>query len=125
VSWRAFDGSSGIGRVVPRSSPESGLFWFFGPRNWELLVKVLDGCAVNGRVWVLGAGATNVEFTVEIEDVFTREIWTYTNASGHPAGSFFDTAAFSGACLDPPPPPWDPATSAEEGGLARPPAEQR
>ncbi|HET9765887.1 MAG TPA: hypothetical protein VFS60_03510 [Thermoanaerobaculia bacterium] len=105
VSWRAFDGSSGVGRVVPGSSQESGLFWFFGPGNWELLVKVLDGCAVNGAFWVLGAGGTNVEFTVEIKDVLTHETWTYTNPSGHPAGSFFDTAAFPGACHSPPPGP--------------------
>jgi hypothetical protein len=103
VSWRAFDGSSGVGHVVPGSSQESGLFWFFGPGNWELLVKVLDACAVNGHFWVLGAGGTNVEFTVEIEDVLTHQTWTYTNPSGHPAGSFFDTAAFAGACISPPP----------------------
>lgn len=103
VTWRAFDGSSGVGRVVPGSSRDSGLFWFFGPGNWELLVKVLDGCAVNGAFWVLGSGSTNVEFTVEIEDVLTHQTWTYTNPSGHPAGSFFDTAAFASACLPPPP----------------------
>lgn len=105
VSWRAFDGSSGVGRVVPGSSQESGLFWFFGPGNWELLVKVLDGCAVNGHFWVLGAGGTNVEFTVEIVDTLTQETWTLTNPSGHPAGTFADIAAFSGACHAPPPGP--------------------
>ncbi len=105
VTWHAFDGSSGVGRVVPGSSRDSGLFWFFGPDNWELLVKVLDGCAVNGAFWVLGAGGTNVEFTVEIEDVLTHQTWTYTNPSGHPAGSFFDTTAFRGACHSPPPAP--------------------
>jgi hypothetical protein len=105
VSWRAFDGSSGVGRAVPGSSQESGLFWFFGPGNWELLVKVLDGCHYNGHFWVLGAGGTNVEFTVEIVDTLTHETWTYTNPSGHPAGTFADTAAFSGACHAPPPGP--------------------
>ena len=105
VTWRTSDGKTGSGKVVPGASDESGLLWFFGPANWELVLKVLDGCGVNGRFWVLGAGATNVEFTVEIVDTLTHETWTYTNPSGHPAGSFFDTAAFGGACHAPPPAP--------------------
>ena len=48
VSWEDFDNHEGVGRVVPGASEASGLFWFFGPGNWEVLVKVLDGCAVNG-----------------------------------------------------------------------------
>ena len=105
VSWQSFDGSSGVGTVVRGSSEEGGLFWFFSRGNWELLLKVLDGCALNGRFWVLGAGATTVGFTVEIVDTRTQETWTHTNALGHDAGSFFDTLAFADACAPPPPAP--------------------
>ena len=105
VSWRSFDGSSGAGTVVPGSSAEGGLFWFFSRGNWELLLKVLNGCDLNGRFWVLGAGATTVGFTVEIVDTRTQETWTHTNALGHDAGSFFDTSAFADACAPPPPAP--------------------
>ncbi len=45
---------------MPVSSPDSALFWMFAPGNWEVLVKVLDGCASNGRYWILSAGATDV-----------------------------------------------------------------
>ncbi len=102
VTWRAFDGSSGVAKLVPGSSNESGLFWFFDRGNAELLLKVLDACSYNGHFWVLGAGATNVEFTISIEDNVTHETWSYTNPLGHPAGSFFDNEVFARACLGSP-----------------------
>ena len=33
-------------------SGDTGYFWFFGTANVELVVKVLDGRALNGRFWV-------------------------------------------------------------------------
>jgi hypothetical protein len=102
VTWRAFDGSSGVAKLVPGSSNESGLFWFFDRGNSELLLKVLDACSYNGHFWVLGAGATNVEFSISIEDNVTHETWSYTNPLGHPAGSFFDNEVFAKACLGSP-----------------------
>jgi hypothetical protein len=102
VTWRAFDGSSGVAKLVPGSSNESGLFWFFDRGNAELLLKVLDACSYNGHFWVLGAGATNVELTISIEDNVTHELWSYTNPLGHPAGSFFDNEVFARACLGSP-----------------------
>lgn len=102
VTWRAFDGSSGVAKLVPGSSNESGLFWFFARGNAELLLKVLDACSYNGHFWVIGAGATNVEFSIAIEDNVTHETWSYTNPLGHPAGSFFDNEVFANACLGSP-----------------------
>ena len=52
AAWDA-NGSSGAGQAVPGASADSGLLWFFAPDNWELMVKVLDGCALNGHYWVL------------------------------------------------------------------------
>ena len=50
--------SQDVGRVVEAGTNDSGLFRFFDPLNWEILIKVLDGCRTNGRMWVLGASTT-------------------------------------------------------------------
>ena len=54
VEWRTADGRSGPGSVVHAGTNDSGLFTFFSRENWEILIKVLDGCALNGHVWVYG-----------------------------------------------------------------------
>src|SRR5262249_11938062 len=47
---------------------DGGAFWFFEPDNLELVVKVLDGCAVTGRHWVFATGLTDVEVTLLVDD---------------------------------------------------------
>ena len=54
VERRTSDGTSGPGRVVHAGTNDSGLFRFFDGDNWEVLIKVLDACALNGNVWVFG-----------------------------------------------------------------------
>ena len=41
-------------------------FWFFDPNTAEVLLKVLNGCAVNGHWWVYAAPATDVEYWVGV-----------------------------------------------------------
>ncbi len=95
VEWRDSRGGAGNGRVVPVSSADSGLFWFFSPENWEILVKVLDGCDINNRFWVFFAATTNVEFTVTVTDSFTGVTREYSNPLGRAADAVTDTAAFA------------------------------
>jgi len=97
VEWEDFAGKSGPGHVVPTMSHDSGLFWFFAPSNWELLIKVLDGCAVNGHHWVFAAATTNVAYTLTVTDTETDDVWTFSNPSGRPAPAVTDTGAF-GKC---------------------------
>ena len=78
----------GIGRE------NSGLLWFFDPDNWELLVKVLDGCAVNGHFWVFAAATTDVGTTLTVTDTVTGAIRTYGNPLGQAAAPIQDTQAF-------------------------------
>ncbi|HSF41222.1 MAG TPA: alpha/beta fold hydrolase, partial [Thermoanaerobaculia bacterium] len=67
VTWEDFAGKTGAGTVVPTGgSPGSGLFWFFDPASWELMIKVIDGCAVNGRHWVFAAATTNVHYVLTV-----------------------------------------------------------
>ena len=87
--------SSGKGRVVPGAAADSGLFWFFGPDNWELMVKVLDGCALNGRYWVFAAATTDVHYVLTVTDTATLRTARYENPAGKPSAATTDTDAFS------------------------------
>ncbi|HEX5760482.1 MAG TPA: hypothetical protein VF121_14950 [Thermoanaerobaculia bacterium] len=95
VAWTDFAGQHGAGRPVPGASSASGLFWFFAQENWELLIKVLDACAFNGQWWVLGAAATNVQYTVVVHDTATGAVWRYENPLGRRSPAILDTTAFA------------------------------
>ena len=74
-----------VGRTVPLASNDSALFWFFQPANFELLVKIVDGCSLNNRFWVFYAATTNVEFTLTVVDTFAdpgANTRTYHNPLG-------------------------------------------
>lgn len=93
VSWRDFVGDSGMGTLVFQSE-DSAVFWFFQAENWELMVKVIDGCAFNGHFWVFSAATTDVEFTLRVRDTQTDEEKVYVNALGTAAPAVTDTGAF-------------------------------
>ncbi|MEE8523316.1 MAG: PKD domain-containing protein, partial [Thermoanaerobaculia bacterium] len=95
VDWRDFDGVSGSGTLAPAGSDDSGLFWFFDEANWEMLVKVLDGCGFNDRFWVFAAATTNVEYTLRVVDTLTGYVSEYVNPLGIAAGAITDSSAFA------------------------------
>ncbi len=94
LEWRSFDRTTGYGQVVPFRSDDSGLLWFFQSENWEMLIKVLDGCAINDRFWVFAAATTTVEYTLTVTDTQTGAIRDYFNPLGNAAAAITDTAAF-------------------------------
>lgn len=95
AQWTDFQANTGSGDVVcGTSSDSSGLFWFFSPDNWEVLLKVLDGCGVNGNYWVFGAASTNVAYTITVTDTRTGAVRSYTNPLGSSSPAITDTAAF-------------------------------
>ncbi|HEX4962415.1 MAG TPA: alpha/beta hydrolase-fold protein [Thermoanaerobaculia bacterium] len=94
VAWDT-NGSSGTGHVVPGAAADSGLFWFFGPDNWELLVKVIDGCALNGKYWVFSAATTDVHYVLTVADTATGRVVRYENPAGKAAAAITDTSAFA------------------------------
>jgi poly(3-hydroxybutyrate) depolymerase len=95
VSWQDFSGGTGAGRIVPTgASSGSGLFWFFGPDNWELMVKVVDGCSVNGHHWVFAAATTSVRYVLTVTDTTTGRIARYENPLGVASPAITDTSAF-------------------------------
>ncbi len=94
VEWRDFQSGTGSGQVV-LSSSDSGLFWFFSPDNWEMMVKALDGCGLNDHFWVFASATTNVEYTLRVTDTETGLTKEYTNPLGTAAPAITDTAAFA------------------------------
>ncbi len=95
VTWTRTGGSTGPGMGVPLTG-DSGYFWFFNAANLELVVKVLDACALSpGRFWVFAGGLTNVGVVLTVEDRQTGAVRTYTNTQGTAFAPLQDTAAFS------------------------------
>jgi len=101
VEWSTRAGRTGAGRAVWSRTPDSGLFWFFEPGNWEMMVKVLDGCWFNDRHWVLAASATDVGLGLRVRDTVTGAVKVYSKAPGKPAPAIVDVGAFTGICTKP------------------------
>jgi hypothetical protein len=95
VTWTRPDGASGPGTAVWLTE-DTGLFWFFGADNLELMVKALDACVPFGRYWLFAAGTTNVGVTINVTDTKTGTVKTYTNPVGTPFQPRLDTDAFPG-----------------------------
>ena len=95
VSWKnPYTGETGTGKSAPLNR-DTGAFWFFDPANLELMIKVLDGRAVNGNFWVFYGSLSNVEYTVTVTDTTTGAAKTYHNAPFQLA-SQADVDAFPG-----------------------------
>jgi PKD repeat protein len=95
IDWKTTDGKSSGTSTPIKYTPDSGLFWFFGPDNIEVLLKVLNGCALNNRFWVFAAATTDVEYTIVVTDTQTGKSKTYFHAGGTPAPAITDTDAMS------------------------------
>lgn len=94
ATWRDFEDNVGTGKSVEIGRRDSGLFYFFGPDNLEVLIKVLDGCPINDRFWVFSAATTNVEYQLTVEDTISGKFWDFENTLGERAPAVTDTNAF-------------------------------
>jgi hypothetical protein len=79
------------------SAPDSGLFYFFGPANIEMLIKVLNACVpeLGNRFWVFYAATTNVELTLTVTDTQTGRVKVYFNPLNQTAVPVQDVNAFA------------------------------
>lgn len=91
--WETADGS-GDGKGLPRT-PDTALYWFFGSNNLEMMIKVLDGCAINGHRWVFAGGLTDVGVTMTVTDTETGDVRTWENTAGTLFEPIQDVKAFS------------------------------
>jgi hypothetical protein len=80
-------GLAGTGIGVPLTA-DTGYFWFVAPSTLEVLIKVLDGRALNGHYWVFWGGVTDVGFRLTVHDSVTGATRTYDS----PAGTFASAA---------------------------------
>jgi hypothetical protein len=94
IAWKDFTGRTGAGQAAPLTG-DTGTFWFFDAANVEVVAKVLDGRALNGKWWFFFGALSNVDYTVTVTDTATGGARTYHNPSGQFA-SVGDTAAFPG-----------------------------
>ena len=94
ASWATPPMGGGPAQVAAARESDSGIFWFFTPSNWELTVKVLDGCGINGSFWVFFSALSNVEYQVTVEDLESGHRRVYENPAGTIAPVTLDTAAF-------------------------------
>lgn len=92
VRWTDFQGNTGSGQAISLTG-DTGYFWFFSASNVELVVKVVDGRALNSYFWVFFGALSNVAYTMNVTDTLTGSVKTYVNPSGT-FGSVGDTAAF-------------------------------
>ncbi|HZF09808.1 MAG TPA: LamG domain-containing protein [Thermoanaerobaculia bacterium] len=87
--------AEGIGQTVGCANSGSGLFWFFSPDNWEVMVKAINGCGLNSRYWIFSAATTNVFYRLEVADLHAGVNKVYFNYPGPPAPAVTDVNAFA------------------------------
>jgi hypothetical protein len=91
-------GLSGKAQAVPLSQlgvVHGGLFWFFGGDNPEMLFKIVNGCQINDHFWAFLSAATNVGFTVTVDDTYLTNSKTYTNVDLTEAPPIQDVSALA------------------------------
>ena len=84
VRFRRPDGTLAQAQAIPLTG-DTGGFWFFDAGNPELLVKFVDGRAVNGHFWLFYGSLTDVEYDLVVRHgsyyAYTRER-VYHNPQG-------------------------------------------
>lgn len=95
--WRAPPGfpNPQAASVAPAGTAASGIFFFDNAADWQVLIKVLNGCSINQRYWVFYAATTNVEFTITVIDTQSGRVKTYANPFNTAAPPVQDAAAFA------------------------------
>jgi hypothetical protein len=88
------EGQSGSAQTVALTD-DTGYLWFFASSNVESVVKVIDGCALNGHYWVFAGGLTNVKVQLTVTDMKTSKSVTYTNPQNTEFQPIQDTSAFA------------------------------
>jgi|GEM_PF-1489543 len=94
ANWRLPNGQSGAGQAV-HLTDETGYFWFFGPDNVEMVLKILDGCGFSNTLWFFAGGLTNVGVDITVEDLTTGARKTYSNPQNVAFAPIQDVQAFS------------------------------
>ncbi len=95
IEFRSQTGEVGLARRTPFSNDVSAVAYFFDPNNWEILVKLLDGCEITDHFWVFAAASTNQEYTLRVTDTERGVTKEYKNPPGRLSPAIIDTMAFA------------------------------
>jgi bacillolysin len=90
-------GQQGVASAVGLTS-DTGYFTFFNPANVEVVIKVLNACGLNQKLWVFAGGLTNVAAVITATDTLTGVSKIYTNPQSTAFVPVQDTTAF-GTCF--------------------------
>jgi hypothetical protein len=93
LAWRGPGGAALAARALPLADG-FGAFAFASEGNLEVVLRAVDGRAVNGRFWLLVGGLTDGEYTLTVSDTATGAVRRYGNRAGQLA-SFADFEAFA------------------------------
>lgn len=97
ANWRNASSQTGTGTAV-KLTEDSGYFWFFDAANIEMVVKVLDGCAITNAYWVFAAGLTDVQVNWAVTDLSNGAVFAQENPLGTPFAPVQNTGAFPNSC---------------------------
>ncbi|MEM6705397.1 MAG: hypothetical protein AAF690_21940 [Acidobacteriota bacterium] len=97
VSFTTQQGTTGNAQVIQQTD-DTGIVWFFDPTNLELLIKVLDGCAVNDSWWVFHGGTTDQGVGIRVRDTSNGLARDYSNPVRTNYLTVTDTGAFPTSC---------------------------
>jgi hypothetical protein len=93
ASWQTST-ASGSAKAVTETT-DTGMFWFFSANNIEMIIKVVNGCALNSRYWVFAGGMTNAAVTMTVTDTRTGAVKSYPNSLNTAFQPVQDTSAFA------------------------------
>ena len=74
-------------------NPNNGYAWSTAATDVQLLLKMIDGRAVNGKYWFFFGALTNGAYSVKVTDTTTGRVKSYPNPRGR-FHSIGDTRAF-------------------------------
>lgn len=94
VQFQSTAGGATVDANAVSLTDATGYFWFFDSGNVELIVKVLNGCGVNGAYWVFAAGLTNVGVHLVVNDLTRGQQQMWDNGVGTAFAPVQDTVAF-------------------------------
>jgi hypothetical protein len=94
ADWTKTTGEHGSGTGVVLTD-DAAYFWFFSPDNVEMVVKVLDACAISQKFWVFAGGLTNVSVRMTVVDTHTGTVEIYDNPQNVAFAPLQDTKAFA------------------------------
>ncbi|REJ74053.1 MAG: hypothetical protein DWQ36_09225 [Acidobacteria bacterium] len=93
INWNTAS-NSGLATPVRSGTNDTALYWFFGETNWEVMIKVLDACGLNGHYWVFIGALTDQGYSISVGDAQTGQVNAYSNFLGDQAPAVTDTTAF-------------------------------